>query len=170
TQLLVAPAVITPQNAWLMTSMMQDVIREGTATKARELGRNDLAGKTGTTNEQRDAWFCGFNRNLVASAWIGFDEVAPLGTNETGGHAALPIWMGYMGAMLKDVPEVRIEPPPGLVTVRIDPNSGLLAASEQTNAVFETFRESEVPSRISSGGGSSGQSSEGSASAPEQLF
>ncbi len=165
-----APAVITPQNAWLMTSMMQDVIREGTATKARELGRNDLAGKTGTTNEQRDAWFCGFNRGLVTSAWVGFDEVAPLGTNETGGHAALPIWMSYTGAMLKDVPEARMEPPAGLVTVRIDPNSGLLAGSEQTNVVFETFREGEVPDRISNGSGANGQPSRGSEGAPEQLF
>lgn len=165
-----APAIITPQNAWLMTSMMQDVIREGTATKARELGRNDLAGKTGTTNEQRDAWFCGYNPALVASAWIGFDVVAPLGTNETGGHAALPIWMEYMGAMLKDVPEVRRDPPPGLVTVRIDPHNGLLAESEQSDALFETFREGEVPDRVSNGGGATGQPSNGGAGDPEQLF
>lgn len=165
-----APAIITPQNAWLMTSMMQDVIREGTATKARELGRNDLAGKTGTTNEQRDAWFCGYNPDLVASAWIGFDEVAPLGTNETGGHTALPIWMEYMGAMLKDVPEVRLDPPPGLVTVRIDTHNGLLADGEQSGALLETFREGEVPDRVSNGGGATGLPSNGGVGDPEQLF
>jgi penicillin-binding protein 1A len=165
----VAPAVITPQNAWLMASMMQDVIRRGTAQKARELGRNDLAGKTGTTNEQRDAWFCGFNRSVVASAWIGFDAVAPLGANETGGHAALPVWMRYMRAVLSSVPETDLDPPAGLVTVRIDPHSGLLAGSEQSDAVFEVFREGEVPERSSSlvapgtrNGGSSGL--------PDQLF
>ena len=165
-----APAVITPQNAWLMTSMMQDVIRRGTAQKARELGRSDLAGKTGTTNEQRDAWFCGFNRKLVASAWIGFDAVAPLGINETGGHAALPIWMRYMNAVLDSVPETDLAPPAGLVTVRIDPHNGLLAGSDQSDAVFEIFREGEVPERSSSAAAAGTRDSGSSSGLPDQLF
>lgn len=165
---MLAPAVITPQNAWLMTSMMQDVIRRGTAQKARELGRDDLAGKTGTTNEQRDAWFSGFNRRLVASAWIGFDAVAPLGTNETGGRAALPVWTRYMGAVLESVPETETAPPAGLVTVRIDPHDGLLAGSDQTDAVFEVFREGEVPERSSAAASESRNG--GSRGLPDQLF
>jgi len=164
-----APTVLPPQNAWLITSMLQDVIRRGTGQRARELGREDLAGKTGTTNEQRDAWFCGYNRALVASAWIGFDEVAPLGDRETGGQAALPMWMRYMGKVLEGVPEQRLEQPPGLVTVRIDPQTGLLADSDQSDAIFETFREDQVPSSISLGVPSPGESG-GGAALPEQLF
>ncbi|MFN2308255.1 MAG: penicillin-binding protein 1A [Gammaproteobacteria bacterium] len=147
-----APRVITAQNAWLMTSMMQDVIRRGTGQKARELGRNDLAGKTGTTNEQRDAWFCGYSPTLVASAWIGFDGLAPLGARETGGNAALPIWMDYMRPALDGVPVAQLPAPEGLVTVRIDPHDGLLAGAGQADAVFEVFREGEVPERTSLGG------------------
>jgi penicillin-binding protein 1A len=165
-----APAVLPPQNAWLITSMLQDVIRRGTGQRARELGREDLAGKTGTTNEQRDAWFCGYNRALVASAWIGFDEVAPLGDKETGGQAALPMWMRYMGKVLEGVPEQRMEQPPGLVTVRIDPQTGLLADSAQPDAIFETFREDQVPSSISLGGAVPGEPPGGGAGLPEQLF
>lgn len=165
-----APSVLTPQNAWLMTSMMQDVIRRGTGQKARALERNDLAGKTGTTNEQRDAWFCGYTPAVVASAWIGFDEVAPLGTNETGGNAALPIWMSYMGAVLEGVPETRSPQPEGLVTVRIDPHDGLLAGADQTDAVFEIFREGEVPARVSLGSTTSEGVQGGGAGLPEQLF
>lgn len=167
--MLQAKAVLTPQNAWLMTSMLQDVVRRGTGQRARELGRDDIAGKTGTTNEQRDAWFCGYNHGLVASAWIGFDVVAPLGDKETGGQAALPIWMRYMGKVLEGVPDQRLEQPPGLVTVRIDPQTGLLADSGQPDAVFETFREDQVPSSISLGNTAPGQPA-GGAGLPEQLF
>lgn len=164
-----AEAVLTPQNAWLMASMMQDVVRRGTATRARELGRDDIAGKTGTTNDQRDAWFCGFHPTLVASAWIGFDEVAPLGAGETGGRAALPMWTAYMGAALKGVPLSWPDAPEGLVTVKIDPENGLLAGSDQTNAVFETFRENEVPQRSSASGEVISPGS-GGAGVPEHLF
>lgn len=165
-----APRVISPQNAWLMTSMMQDVIRRGTGQKARALGRNDLAGKTGTTNEQRDAWFCGYTPAVAASAWIGFDEVAPLGANETGGNAALPIWMDYMKAALDGQPEAPLPQPEGLVTVRIDPHDGLLAGADQADAVFEVFREGEVPERTSIGGAAPEGSPGGGAGLPEQLF
>ncbi|MBI5460833.1 MAG: peptidase, partial [Gammaproteobacteria bacterium] len=169
--------VLNPQNVWLMTSMMQDVMRRGTAQRSRQMGRDDLAGKTGTTNDQRDAWFCGFNRGLVATAWLGFDAVAPLGNDETGGHAALPVWMRYMGPMLEGVPETHLEPPPGLVTVRIDPETGLLAGSDRPDAIFETFREGQVPGSSSTGTGTPpvlgdpGSQAPGSgAGYPEQLF
>ncbi len=164
-----AEAVVTPQNAWLMASMMQDVVREGTAKRARALGRDDLAGKTGTTNDQYDAWFCGFTPTLVTSAWIGFDAVAPLGSGETGGRAALPIWMDYMGPALEGTPVVRKDPPTGMVTVRIDPSNGLLAGSDQADAIFETFREDEVPQQMSSSSGAVTDQN-GGTGVPEQLF
>jgi penicillin-binding protein 1A len=167
-----APA-LNPQNVWLMTSMLQDVMRRGTAQRSQQMGRNDLAGKTGTTNEQRDAWFCGFNRGLVATAWVGFDEVAPLGNDETGGHTALPVWMRYMTPMLEGVPEVPLDPPPGLVTMRIDPETGLPAGSDQPDAIFETFRQGQSPDSAATGIGMPSpdlQQQESGASYPEQLF
>jgi penicillin-binding protein 1A len=140
-----AEAVITPQNAWLMNSMLQDVIRRGTGRRAAALGRSDLSGKTGTTNDQRDAWFCGYNPTLVTTTWVGFDDLDPLGRAETGARAALPMWMKYMGAALAGTKAVKREQPDGLVTVRIDPKTGLLARSDQTDAIFETFRAEDVP-------------------------
>lgn len=120
-----AERVIDARNAFIMTSIMRDVVRGGTAARAMKLGRNDLAGKTGTTNDFIDAWFCGFNSGLVGVAWIGFDQPRTLGRNVTGGSAALPIWMGYMGVVLKGVPEQPFAPPDGIVTTRIDPETGL---------------------------------------------
>jgi penicillin-binding protein 1A len=93
-----------------------------------KLGRGDLAGKTGTTNEFVDAWFCGFNATLAAVAWIGFDTPQTLGRNETGAQAALPIWMGYMGAALKGVPEQPLAPPAGVVAMNVNPDTGLRVA------------------------------------------
>ena len=108
-----------------MTTLLRDVIAYGTATRALELKRKDLAGKTGTTNENVDAWFCGFNQSMVGIAWIGFDQPKTLGTNETGGVAALPIWISFMQKALKGVPEKMPEPPPGVVSVRINAETGL---------------------------------------------
>jgi penicillin-binding protein 1A len=119
-----AEQVIDPRNAFIMTSMMKDVIRMGTATRALSLGRQDLAGKTGTTNDHVDAWFCGFQPSLVAVAWVGFDKPASLGPQETGAQAALPIWMDYMGTALKTVPESEAIMPPGIEVVAIDPKTG----------------------------------------------
>lgn len=136
---------VTPQNNWLMNSMLRDVVARGTARKARSLGRRDLAGKTGTTNDQKDAWFSGYNRSLVATTWVGFDQLAPLGRGETGSRAALPMWIEYMGQALKGIPQTLPVQPEGLVSVRIDPATGLLAGSGQAGAVFETFREAFVP-------------------------
>ena len=147
--LSLARQVLTPQNAWLMTSMMRDVIKRGTGVRARVLGRTDLAGKTGTTNDQMDGWFSGFNDQLVATAWVGFDQLEPLGRGETGGRSALPVWIDYMAVALKGVANSEYKPPEGLVTVRIDPATGMLAAGGQSDAIFETFREENVPNKTS---------------------
>jgi len=120
-----AERVIDPRNAFIMTSLMRDVVRYGTAAKAMSLGRQDLAGKTGTTNDHIDAWFTGFQPSLVAVAWIGFDTPKEMGGGETGAQAALPIWMGYMAKALKGVPEAEFVPPEGIVSVPINPQSGL---------------------------------------------
>jgi len=154
----IAPRVLEPQVAYLMSSIMRDVVKYGTGRGALKLGRNDLAGKTGTTNDQRDAWFSGYNHAMVATAWVGFDQVRPLGNRETGGRAALPMWIKFMETALAGVPERPLEQPQGLVTVRIDPKTGVLAKSGQQNAMFETFRSEYVPKReeLAAGGEESG--------------
>ena len=141
----VAPRVISPQNYYLMNSMMRDVIQHGTATKAKELGRKDIAGKTGTTNDQRDAWFNGFNRSHVAIAWVGFDSSAPLGNKEVGGMAALPAWIKYMRSVLKNTKEEPLEMPADMVAIRIDPKTGNPAPPWQKNAIYEVFRAENAP-------------------------
>lgn len=155
-----APRVITADNAYLMTSMLHSVITGGTGRAAMKLGRKDLAGKTGTTNAQKDAWFSGFNSDLATTTWVGFDQLQSLGYDETGAHAALPMWMQYMGAALKGMPEATMPRPPGLVTVKIDPSTGKLAGSGDAHTMFETFRQDNVPqahSAAASGGkGSNG--------------
>src|SRR6266496_2884718 len=119
-----AERAIDPRNAFIMTTMMRDVVRAGTAARAMQLGRQDLAGKTGTTNDNVDAWFCGFNASMVAIAWIGFDQPKTLGTNETGAVAALPIWMNFMGKMLMGVPELPLLPPEGVLIAKVNPETG----------------------------------------------
>jgi penicillin-binding protein 1A len=140
-----APAVISPQNDFLMTDMMSDVIRRGTATRALQLKRNDLAGKTGTTNDRRDTWFCGFNAGLVAAAWVGFDQERSLGPGEEGGRTALPMWVYFMAEALKGVPEQRRPAPPGLVSMRISADTGLAARPGDPDAIFETFMAGHLP-------------------------
>ena len=120
-----AERAIDPRNAFIMTTLLQGVITSGTAVRALELKRKDLAGKTGTTNDDIDAWFCGFNTSQVGIAWIGFDQPKTLGTNETGSVAALPMWISYMQRALKGVPEELPEPPSGVVSLRINPDTGL---------------------------------------------
>ncbi len=142
---LQAPRVISEQNAYLVRSMMMDVVRRGTGKKAMELGRSDLAGKTGTTNEQRDAWFSGYNDELVTSVWVGFDSHEPLGRNEVGGKAALPIWIDYMRAALAAVPDLVPEIPEGITKARIDPETGLLARAENSDAIMEVFISGNLP-------------------------
>ena len=143
-----APRVVDARNAWLMYSLMRDVIRRGTGRKARVLERDDLAGKTGTTNDLHDAWFSGFSPDLVATAWIGFDRLRPLGQRETGARAALPMWIAYMREALEGTEERSVQPPEGIVTVRIDPATGELAGASHEGAVFESFRRERVPSRL----------------------
>ena len=117
-----AEQVIDVRNAFIMVNMMQDVVKHGTAIRAMELGRQDLAGKTGTTSDSMDAWFAGYHPTLVAVTWIGYDTPQSLGEKETGGGAALPIWMGYMGKMLQGVPEVEYTMPEHVVNLRINDN------------------------------------------------
>ncbi|MEP7207494.1 MAG: penicillin-binding protein 1A [Casimicrobiaceae bacterium] len=139
-----AEQAIDPRNAYMMTSLLRDVVRYGTAAKAQSLGRTDLAGKTGTTNDNVDAWFCGYNANLVAVAWIGFDQPRSLGANETGSVAALPIWMAYIGKALKGAPEAIRAMPEGIVTVRVNPDSGL---RDDSGGIPEIFFAEYPPRR-----------------------
>jgi penicillin-binding protein 1A len=120
-----AERAIDPRNAFIMTTMLRDVVRAGTGARAMQLGRQDLAGKTGTTNDSIDAWFCGYNAAMVGVAWIGFDQPRTLGAQETGAAAALPIWMAFMGKVLKGVPEVPLKPPEGIVVAKINAETGL---------------------------------------------
>ena len=131
-----AERAIDPRNAFVMTTLLRDVIAFGTATRANVLGRKDLAGKTGTTNENVDAWFCGFNASLVGVAWIGFDQPRTLGTNETGAVAALPIWISFMQRALKGVPEKPLTTPDGVISVRINADSGLRDESSNISEYF----------------------------------
>ncbi|ODT84715.1 MAG: penicillin-binding protein [Nitrosomonadales bacterium SCN 54-20] len=137
-----AKQIIDPRNAFLMSSMMRDVVQRGTATRAKQLGRNDLAGKTGTTSNYVDAWFCGYQPDLVAIAWIGFDNPKSMGDNETGGRAALPIWMNYMDKALKGVPVASYSPPSGITTARINPETGLRGNGA---TLEEYFMEEQLP-------------------------
>lgn len=146
-----AERVIDARNAFIMNSIMRDVVRSGTAARAMRLGRGDLAGKTGTTNDFIDAWFCGFNSNLVAVAWMGFDTPKTLGRNETGGNTALPIWMGYMGAVLKGTSEQSLAPPAGVVAARIDPDTGLRVGDGQAGVTDYFYHEFLPPDATAAG-------------------
>jgi penicillin-binding protein 1A len=150
-----AVPAITPQNAYLIRSMMMDVIRRGTGARAMELGRNDLAGKTGTSNEQRDAWFSGYNDRLVTTVWVGFDNHDPLGRREQGGRAALPVWMEYMAVALDGVEDQPPAMPDGLARARIDPETGLLARLDDEDAIMEIFEAGKLPPMPETGQGES---------------
>lgn len=143
--LKLAEQILSPQTAFIINTMMRDVIRRGTGRRALVIGRKDLAGKTGTTNDQRDAWFTGFNADLATIAWVGFDNPRPLGDRETGARAALPMWVDYMRDSLQGIEEKELEQPPGLVSVRIDPKTGKLANASTKNAIFEFFLANQVP-------------------------
>jgi len=140
-----APRVITPQNAYIMRSIMREVVQRGTAVRAKALKRKDIAGKTGTTNDQIDAWFSGFNDQVVTTTWVGFDNQRSMGRRETGGRASLPMWIDYMRVALDGMPENLQEQPQGLVTVRIDAKTGKRADINTTNSLFELFREENAP-------------------------
>jgi penicillin-binding protein 1A len=142
---LYAPRVVSAQNIWIMNSLTRDVIKNGTGRRALQLNRTDLSGKTGTTNDQHDAWFSGFNSNVVTISWVGFDKFQPLGSRETGAKAALPMWIDYMRVALEGMPESIMERPKGLVNVRIDPVTGQLAKANNPDAIFEVFRIKHAP-------------------------
>jgi penicillin-binding protein 1A len=167
----IAARVLTPQNAWLMNDMMRDVVRRGTGRRALALGRTDLAGKTGTTNGPKDTWFNGFTPNLVASVWVGFDQERLLGESEEGSSTALPIWIRYMREALKGVPEAQRPMPEGLVTLRISPDTGMLASGENPDAILETFMTDHLPGAGMSGeGGSTPGAEAGEASGGDPIF
>ncbi|MDE2460530.1 MAG: penicillin-binding protein 1A [Gammaproteobacteria bacterium] len=141
-----APQAITPQNAWLMTSMLQSVVQFGTGAAVASLGRSDLAGKTGTSNDWSNAWFDGFNNDIVTVVWVGNDQPSQsLGDGEQGAKAALPIWMDFMGPALHDVPQLPFLEPPGIVQARIDPKTGLLAGANDPGSIFEYFLAGHLP-------------------------
>ena len=140
-----APRVIEPRLVYLMRDILRDVVTSGTGAKAHELGRNDLSGKTGTTNDEADAWFNGFNSRLVAISWVGYDQPQPLGRGEVGGRVALPMWMDFMQVALKGRKEEWPERPPGLVSVKINPETGNLADAGAPNAIFEMVQSEHVP-------------------------
>ncbi|MGB6449429.1 MAG: PBP1A family penicillin-binding protein, partial [Steroidobacteraceae bacterium] len=141
----IAPRVISPQNDYLMTDMLASVIKHGTGQRALALHRDDIAGKTGTTNQSRDAWFNGFTPDLVATVWVGYDQERSLGETEEGSRTALPIWVYFMHDALQGVPETRRPMPDGLVTLRISPVTGKLVSAESANGMLETFMVNHLP-------------------------
>ncbi|HUX89274.1 MAG TPA: penicillin-binding protein 1A [Gallionellaceae bacterium] len=138
-----AERVIDVRNAYTMVSMMQDVVRHGTAIRAMQLGRNDLAGKTGTTSDSLDAWFCGFHPTLVGISWIGFDNPHSLGDKETGGGAALPMWIDYMEKILPGVPEAVYSMPENMVAARINENGKRDPAGNRMEYFYKEFLPAE---------------------------
>jgi penicillin-binding protein 1A len=164
-EVISAKRAIDAPTAFLIDSMLKDVIQKGTGRKAKKLKRNDLGGKTGTTNGPRDAWFSGYSSHLVATAWVGFDDYSQLGRNEYGGSAALPIWIDFMGEALKDKPQTNMPQPMGIVSVKIDPKTGDRVAPNQSG-IFEFFTSETVPEPITKGP----TPSTGSEPLPEDLF
>lgn len=134
-----APRVLEPGIAFIMQSMLRDVVLAGTGRKALQVGRTDLAGKTGTTNEYRDAWFSGFNADMVTTTWVGFDQPASLGRGEAGSRTALPIWIDFMRVALDGVPERELTPPQGVVTLYVDSETGKPANPDDPDAIEEYF-------------------------------
>lgn len=171
THLPIAPRIMDERVNYIMHTILQDVVKKGTARKAKKLNRDDLAGKTGTTNDQKDAWFSGYVDAMVATAWVGFDQPATLGKNEFGSTAALPIWIDFMEIALKDVPQTQRQQPDDMVTIKIDEATGELARPGDASAVEEIFRAERTPKQMAlpktTGSDTSGKSQE---AAPEQVF
>lgn len=140
-----APRVVNVQNIWIMNSITRNVIKNGTGRRALQLNRTDLSGKTGTTNDQHDAWFSGFNSDIVTICWVGFDKFKPLGNKETGARAALPMWIDYMKVALEGKAEAIMDRPKGLINVRIDPETGQPGHVSNPNTIFEVFRLEYAP-------------------------
>lgn len=149
--LVLAPRAIDERTAFMISSVLKDVVKRGTATAAKVLERDDIGGKTGSTNEYRDAWFSGFGGDLVTTVWVGKDDFNSLGRGEYGGKAALPIWIGYMRAALQDVPVVVPEVPAGIVTASISPASGRLMPEGSPGSIQEYFKREDYDRITSSG-------------------
>jgi penicillin-binding protein 1A len=141
----IAPRVISAQTSWLIHSMLSDVVSQGTGRRALALGRQDLAGKTGTTNDLRDTWFVGFGGGIVATVWLGMDDNESLGSQEQGGRTALPLWVDFMGIALEDRPERLPSEPVGLARAMINPESGLRARPGSQGAIPEWFHADNLP-------------------------
>ena len=139
-----AEQVMDPRVAYITSSFLNDAIQRGTGRRARVLERNDIAGKTGTTNGPRDAWFSGFNRYLITTAWVGFDDYSPLGRREFGGTAALPIWIDYMRQALPPA-QLAVPMPPCIVRLRVDKESGLRVRGQPEGSTMEYFLEEFLP-------------------------
>ncbi|HET57366.1 MAG TPA: penicillin-binding protein, partial [Deltaproteobacteria bacterium] len=142
----VVKRVVDPRVAFITCHLLQGVVKEGTGWRIRALKR-PVAGKTGTTNDLRDAWFVGFTPSLVTGVWVGFDDFRPLGKFETGSRAASPIFLYFMQEALASMPVETFNPPEGVVFVRIDPETGLLANPDDKNSVFECYLEGTEPSQ-----------------------
>ncbi len=140
-----APRAISAANAWLMTDFMREAVVRGTGVRARALGRSDIAGKTGTTNESRDTWFNGYSRSVVATVWVGFDQAQPLGEGEEGSRTAVPIWTDFMRDALAGVPQRGWPMPEGLVQARVSLGTGGLASVDDPDGIFETFMLDRMP-------------------------
>ncbi|WP_407069980.1 penicillin-binding protein 1A [Marinobacter sp.] len=157
----IARRLADERSVYILHSMMRDVIRLGTGRRALALGREDIGGKTGTTNEQRDTWFGGFNHNIATTVWVGFDQPQPLGRREFGASTALPVWLDYMKVALEGQPPSLMPRPNGIVNIRIDPETGKRARPGQEGAMFELFKEEDAPPPLdpqdeSSGGNENG--------------
>ncbi|HLV15972.1 MAG TPA: penicillin-binding protein 1A [Pseudomonas sp.] len=145
----VAEQILDPRTAYILDSMLKDVITKGTGRRAQALERDDLAGKTGTTNDSKDAWFTGYNGDYVTTVWAGFDQPESLGRWEYGGTVALPIWMNFMGPALEGKPSHTLPEPKGLLTLRVDPVTGRAASAYTPNAYFEIFKAEDAPPSLS---------------------
>jgi penicillin-binding protein 1A len=140
---VIAPRVIPEDIAFLMNSALMGVVQRGTASGAKVLNRHDIAGKTGTTNDQVDAWFAGYNPDLVVTTWVGYDTPRPL--HEYAAQLALPVWIDFMKVALHGQPEKEMKQPKNVVSIRINPDNGLLAKPDDIKAVLEYFRDDEIP-------------------------
>ena len=145
----IAPRIMDPRIAYILNSMLESVITEGSGNRVyRELGRDDLRGKTGTTNGPQELWFSGFNKNIATTVFVGLDQPEPLGEREQGATVAVPIWIDFMREALKDEPETTMSRPDGIVDLLIDKNSGNPATPGDPNAVFEYFRSENAPALV----------------------
>ena len=136
---------MSPETAYIMASGLRDVVRFGTGRLANSLNRNDIYGKTGTSNDQIDAWFSGFSADLVATVWVGHDDKTAKSLKGVGARVALPIWTQFMGEVLPKE-QRQIEEPDNIVRVRINRETGLPVKGDLTNSMLEVFNKTHLPS------------------------